>query len=615
MRPVNVFVAAGGNAFMTDIAGWIVEAARLAGRSATLERQRLPVAGEALNLVLAPHEFFALSGATDRELATSIAASVPICTEQPGTAWFNLTAGLIEGAATVLDINTHGVDALRERGHDAIHLRLGGVPSMRAPDVVRDRDVVFLGASTARRAARLASLAPLLWDRRSELRLFRFSAPVDQQVPGVVFGTDKYALLARSRILLNLHRDDVVPGYFEWARMVEAMANGCAVLTEPSTGFWPLVDGKHFVTATDLGRELVTLLDDPDACAELGEAARSAVLDEYPLVDSLRPVLERLDELSPAVATRRRRRKPIARTHRPPLFAELRPVEALRERVYTAFIDEQRLLRAIERARCRIRHGAEDVVIRSETPAYAAATPDVSVIVTLYNYAGVVTETLDSIVASTDVNLELVVVDDHSGDGSREAVERFMAAHPELPMRLLASEINRGLSPSRNLAVAEARAPLVMIMDADNTIYPTCLRRLADALGADPAAAFAYTTLEAFGAEPGLRSEMAWFVPWLCESNYIDAQAMVRRSTFDRHGGYVDADDGSYGWEDWGLWLRLAAAGEHGVHVPEMLGRYRTQTTSMVAITNLVAGSMRARVRAHHAGLPWPERVVGNAVG
>ena len=37
--------------------------------------------------------------------------------------------------------------------------------------------------------------------------------------------------------------------YFEWARAVEAMANGCVVISEPSEGYEPLVAGTHFVEA------------------------------------------------------------------------------------------------------------------------------------------------------------------------------------------------------------------------------------------------------------------------------------------------------------------------------------------------------------------------------
>ena len=145
-----------------------------------------------------------------------------------------------------------------------------------------------------------------------------------------------------------------------------------------------------------------------------------------------------------------------------------------------------------------------------------------------------------------------------------------------------------------------------MVMDADNLVYPTCLRRLADALDADPDAAFAYATLEMFGDRAGLASAMGWYVPWLCERNYIDAQAMLRRSTWERHGGYRDGDELVFGWEDWELWLRLAEAGEYGVHVPEMLGRYRTQASSMISVTNLAAPAMLDHLRELHPTLPWP---------
>ena len=180
MRPVKVFVSGRGNAFMTDIADWIVEAAELAGRSATRVTEQLPADDGSINLVVAPHEFFVLFDAPKATIARAAAASVPICTEQPATPWFNLTAGILRDTPLVLDINQHGAAALRARGHEALQLRLGGVPSMRVPDRERHIDALFLGGSTPRRAAELAQLGPILWDRRAELRLFRFTAPVGE---------------------------------------------------------------------------------------------------------------------------------------------------------------------------------------------------------------------------------------------------------------------------------------------------------------------------------------------------------------------------------------------------------------------------------------------------
>jgi hypothetical protein len=610
MKPVEVYVAATGNAFMTDIAGWLVEAATLAGRRAELVTDRLPRDPATTNLVVAPHEFFLLHGGSDAEINAASAVSVPICTEQPGTQWFTLEIGFCRPAALVFDINANGVRALRRQGVDAHRFPLGAVPSMVAEPVERDLDVLFLGGDTERRRAALSTLAPLLWNRHSELRLFRFTEPVHCGIPGLVFGADKYQLLAHARILVNVHRDDEQPGYFEWARIVEAMANGTTVVTEPSTGFEPLQPGVHFVESDDIAGSVAELLDDRERCAAIGKAGATAVLDEHPLSRRITQVLERLDglDVTPRDARRRRimRRNRPMRAPKPPLLPVFRPADAFRLRVFEALGTERRLQRSIESLRCRLRYGSDSHTLEFTTPAYdpAIAPAAVSVVVTLHNYADVVTEALDSIVASTDIDFEIVVVDDHSTDDGRDVVLRFMDAHEDVPILLLGRESNAGLPRARNQGVARAGAAKVMILDADNALYPTCLHRLAAALDEHPDASFAYATLEAFGVEPGLRSHLPWHLPWLCAANYLDAQAMIRRDVLERHGGYRH-DERMWGWEDWDLWLRLAVAGEHGVHLPEMLGRYRTQRASMIAMSNLAAEQMRAYLAERYPTLPW----------
>ena len=609
-RDVNVFVAARGNAYMTDIARWITEAAALDGREARLIDDGSPPDDEdAINLVVAPHEFYLLSEYDDATIERAARLSVPVCTEQPGTPWFDI--GLVTAAASrmVLDINTHGVAALRSVGLDAEHLRLGGVPSMAAPPAERDIDVVLLGGKTERRAARLAAMAPGLWPRNCDLRLFAFTKPVRTGSPGLVFGDDKYALLARSSILLNIHRDDERPGYFEWARMIEAMANGCCIVTEPVAGFAPFVEGRHFVATDDLEGAVAELLDDDDRRREIGEAARVAALETFPLHDSVAPLLARLDRLPPAPAptgrpSRYRRRMLVAEQR--PLLPVFQPNREIRAKLYHALVAETNLQRKIERARSLLVHGVDDHIETVASAAYESASPQVSVVVTLYNYAHLVRETLDSIAASAGVDLEVVIVDDHSTDDGRQVVASFIDEHPDLPVLLLGSDINRGLPAARNLGFEHARADRVMVMDADNMVYPNAIERLSRALDQDPEASFAYSSLEEFGVEPGVRSAMAFSVDRLCEANYIDAQAMIRRDAWARHGGYRTGDEMVFGWEDWELWLRMAAAGEYGVHVAQMLGRYRTQTESMISTTNLVADQMIEHLRAVHPGLPWP---------
>ncbi len=229
-----------------------------------------------------------------------------------------------------------------------------------------------------------------------------------------------------------------------------------------------------------------------------------------------------------------------------------------------------------------------------------------SVVVTVFDYADVVVETLDSIVGSQRVTIEIVIIDDASTDDSVAVVREWMDRHADVPVLLLTRAANQGLTRARNLAIEHARADLVMIMDADNLVYPTCLHRLTDALHADPAAAFAYSTLEAFGADPGLRSAQGWHVPWLCDANYIDAQAMIRRQrarTIRRVPGR--RHDVRLG----GLGPVVADRRRQGSTVCTCrrcsVGTARRRG-SMVSLTNLAAADLRAGLVARYPDLPWP---------
>ncbi len=623
---LKVFVAPTGNGFMRDIASWLVEAARGAAREAVLVDDALPAFDGSINLVVAPHEFFELYDAPRADLQRAAAASICVCTEQPGTPWFHLSVDACRRGVAAVDINPQGVAALRDVGVDARHLRLGGVASLDGSNVgERRNDVLFLGGLDDRRGAALADLAPHLWRRRAEVRVFRFDRPITPSTPGVVFGRAKYELLASSSVLVNVHRDRSAdlpagarpPTYFEWVRMIEAMANGCVVVTEPSEGFEPLEPGRHFVEADidAIPGTIDALLADPDRIARISSEARRAVMVDLALgteMDRLLAELER--DVLPLLDAHNATTDPTkglwrlgASKHTPPVrLGPFRPVRELQVRAKKAAIAENAALRRLDQLDCLLAHGDTQHVVRRETPAFAGATPQVSVLVTLYNYADVVVETLDSIIASEDVAFEVIVIDDHATDHSRSVVEAYLTAHPDVPMVLLGKDANEGLAAARNTGFAEARAEFVMVMDADNTVYPTALARLAGSLRQQPDAAATYSILEDFGAQRNIRSALAWEVGRLCAANYIDAQSMWRRSAWEELGGYRADDDHVFGWEDWDLWLRLADTGGRAALVPQILGRYRVQAGSMIALTNLATDDAVDAIRARYPRLPWP---------
>ena len=214
----------------------------------------------------------------------------------------------------------------------------------------------------------------------------------------------------------------------------------------------------------------------------------------------------------------------------------------------------------------------------------------VAVLVSLYNYAAFVCETLDTVAAQTLENIELVVCNDCSTDDSAAVVMDWMRRHEDRFSRLalIENDVNSGLSATRNVSTVYAAAPYLFILDADNKIYPRCLERSLEILEESaPEAAFVYTLREMFcGQEPhgfALENLEDWNVSLLLQTNNIDAMVLHKRSALERVGGYATDDClGRLGLEDYELWLKYIQAGFHGIKIHQPLIRYRLHSSSMI---------------------------------
>ena len=143
----------------------------------------------------------------------------------------------------------------------------------------------------------------------------------------------------------------------------------------------------------------------------------------------------------------------------------------------------------------------------------------------------------------------------------------------------------------------------MFVLDADNTIYPPTLEKLARALTAHPDASFAYGIVPKSDGS-GLLSQFPWDVQRLCKDNYIDAMAMIRRPVLSELGGY-DEYFGLRGWEDYDLWLRVAAAGGRAEFVPEFIGTYRVHSTSRQTTVDLDTATLMSDFHLRYPYLPW----------
>ena len=212
--------------------------------------------------------------------------------------------------------------------------------------------------------------------------------------------------------------------------------------------------------------------------------------------------------------------------------------------------------------------------------------PTVTVAVSLYNYEKYIISCLESVKSQAISDLDLIVVDDCSTDGSREVVCDWHEHNGSRFNRytLISHKVNSGLAASRNTGFAHARTEYVFVLDADNLLYPRCLERLVPALE-NCDASFAYCYLEKFGKETCIQNTKPWDPTSLQYDNMIDAMVLLRRSVWEKAGGYSTNEIMRLGWEDFELWFKIARNKGWGVQVPEILARYRVHRKSMLHTT------------------------------
>ena len=112
-------------------------------------------------------------------------------------------------------------------------------------------------------------------------------------------------------------------------------------------------------------------------------------------------------------------------------------------------------------------------------------SPDVSVVVTSYNYGTVIRRCIRSLL-NQDLardRYEIIVVDDHSSDDSLEALEAFVASGE---VRMIANETNLGVGGSSRVGVNHARGKYFVRVDADDYVQPAFLYMLHSCLRFNP---------------------------------------------------------------------------------------------------------------------------------
>jgi glycosyltransferase involved in cell wall biosynthesis len=198
----------------------------------------------------------------------------------------------------------------------------------------------------------------------------------------------------------------------------------------------------------------------------------------------------------------------------------------------------------------------------------AGALPLVSIVIPCHNYGRFLAEAVESALAQTYPNLEVIVIDDGSDDDSLEVARRYADR-----VRVL-TQANAGLERTCNRGAAEANGEYLAIVSADDRIEPTYVAELHAAIR-ETGASFAYSAMRLFGAEDGIARAYPFSAFLLARGpNYVNGSALTLRSDYLRAGGYRE-ELGDVALEDWDFWLKLVERGRRGTYVARPLLHWR----------------------------------------
>ncbi len=202
--------------------------------------------------------------------------------------------------------------------------------------------------------------------------------------------------------------------------------------------------------------------------------------------------------------------------------------------------------------------------------------PTVSVIIPCYNHGGYLDEAVESVLAQTFQNFEIIIVDDGSTDQS--TIDLLKGYNK--PKTFVIRTDNQGLASARNNGIKEAKGEYILPLDADDKIGKEYLKKAVKILDENDDIGIVYCESVHFGLkkEPFRLPEYSF--NQILEANIIFCSSFFRKKNWEQVGGFnINL---VYGWEDWDFWLSIVELGLKVYRIPEVLFFYRLKEGSMV---------------------------------
>jgi glycosyltransferase involved in cell wall biosynthesis len=238
--------------------------------------------------------------------------------------------------------------------------------------------------------------------------------------------------------------------------------------------------------------------------------------------------------------------------------------------------------------------------------------PLASILVPTYNYRRYLPEALESALRQSATDIEIVVVDNCSEDGTRELLEEYARRDPRIVAHR--NDANLGMVANFNRCIELARGTYLKFLCADDVLEPACVERLVAAIEASPGIALAGCARRYFRddgagagtrgyAAPGVLPGEAAIRDCFFRGNLIGEPTAVLFRRSEARGGFDAAYRQAFDME---LWFRLLEGGGFA-YVEAPLCAIREHGSSGTA-ENLKAGNVtedKVRLFRRYAGRPW----------
>ena len=247
------------------------------------------------------------------------------------------------------------------------------------------------------------------------------------------------------------------------------------------------------------------------------------------------------------------------------------------------------------------------------TPAEAAMWPKISVVTVSYNQAEFLERCLTSVLDQGYPNLEYIVIDAVSKDGSQDILRRY---EPRLDKLVI--EKDKGQSDGLNKGFNLATGEILTWINSDDALAPGALKRAAVAFamsGADVVTGGCeridehdavmkrhHPALPMLQKMPlGLAHQYVWQSSWEQGDYFFQPEVLFTAEIWRRSGGCLKLH--LYWAMDWELWIRMALAGASVFHVPVTLGQSREHANQKTTVEELYLYQLKNILLEHDEAL------------